>query len=155
MGFKHSSSIPPVITEVFSDIIWEHGPISYVIDLVVTDPSGKTINSLISSGANPRAYNTINVAALYEEKEKRLKYHQVIDPNRVVPFAIEATGCLGPSAHAFLHRVCGPNTYYRSHFLNFVSNISACFSAKCLSASREQFHAPPQIVAFSRSRFYF
>jgi hypothetical protein len=35
VGFKHSSSVPPVINAVISDIIWEHGPISYVIDLVI------------------------------------------------------------------------------------------------------------------------
>jgi hypothetical protein len=94
---------------------------------------------------------TINVAALFEEKDKRLKYHQVvlpntIDPSRVVPFAIEATDRLDPSALAFLHKVCGPNSYHRSQFLNSVSNTCACFSAKCLSASREHFYAPPNVV---------
>jgi hypothetical protein len=72
VGFKHSSSIPPVINEVFSNIIWEHGP--NVIDLVITDPSSNTFNTLIQIRDNTRAYNTVNYyAALVQEKDKRLK----------------------------------------------------------------------------------
>jgi aryl-alcohol dehydrogenase-like predicted oxidoreductase len=44
---------------------------------------------------------------------------------------------------AFLYRLCGPKSYYRSQFLNSVSITCARFSAKCLSASREHFRARP------------
>ena len=141
--------IPEVYKEVICDILWEHGPVSHVIDLVVVDPCAPMYNSAIPSIINPRAFDTVNAAALAAEKRKRSHYGRVclpvaIAPSRVIPFAIEATGRLGPSAIACLFQICGSNTVRRSKFLNDVSLICARFSGKILSASRDHRRAEPQ-----------
>jgi hypothetical protein len=149
VGQRVSGHIPPVIQDVICDILWEDGPLSHIIDLNIVDPSCSRLNVPAPSLINPRPYNTVNGAALAGEKKKRVHYAKVslpapLDPSRIIPFTIEATGRLGPSALAFLFKICGSNTYRRSLFLRDVSSICARFSGKFLSASRDQYRAGPQ-----------
>jgi hypothetical protein len=106
-------------------LFYNVGPDSYVIDFVVTNPSTK---SLKNHGF--RAYEVTNGAAIQAEKLKRQHYataYPPIQPRLVIPFAIEATGRLGPSALAFLIKICGTQTFRRSKFLKYVSMICARF----------------------------
>jgi hypothetical protein len=70
------------------------GPDSYIIDFVIANPASKTYNKY-----GIRAEKKVNCAALIAKKLKREQYATVyppIDPSRIIPFAIEATGRLGP-----------------------------------------------------------
>jgi hypothetical protein len=124
------------------DALYNIGPESYIIDFVVVNPSSKTYNR---NGMH--AYSTVNCAALIAQKSKRDHYATAvppIDPRRIIPFAIEATGRLGPEAKAFLFKTCGTETFRRSIFLKKVSMTCARFVGKILNSSRVQQALLPQ-----------
>jgi hypothetical protein len=100
--------------EVITNGPVEVGPDSYIIDFFVTNPSSKLLNI---NGL--WAYEVTNGAALQAEKLKRQHYatvYPLIHPRRVIPFAIKATGRLGPSALAFLFKICGTHSFRCSKF---------------------------------------
>ena len=101
------------------DTLYNVGPDSYIIDFVVTNPSCKTYNT-----ARYKAYQNVNATVLHAQKYKHVHYANCvppIDPRRIIAFAIDATGRLGPDAKAFLFKTCGTETFRRSKFLKKVS----------------------------------
>jgi hypothetical protein len=92
-----------------------------------------------------QAYEVTNGAAIQAEKLKRQHHataYPPIHPRRVIPFAIEAAGRLGPSILAFLFKICGTQTFRCSKFLKYVSMICARFVGKILNSSPGQLALP-------------
>ena len=57
----------------------------------------------------------------------------------MIPFVVETSGRLGPSAFGLLQRICGTRTYLRSRFISNISMICAISLDKSLKATRELF----------------
>ena len=71
----------------------------------------------------------------------------VLPDGAVIPFVVEASGRLAPSALGFLQRLCGTHTYLRSRFITDISMICAISLGKSLEATRERFRIRGQNVA--------
>jgi hypothetical protein len=122
------------------DTLYNVGPDSYIIDFVVTNPSCKTYNT-----ARYKAYENVNATVLHAQKYKHVHYANCvppIDPRRIIAFAIDATGRLGPDAKAFLFNTCGTETFHRSKFLKKVSMTCARAVGKILNSSRVRLALP-------------
>ena len=65
-------------------------------------------------------------------------------PATIIPFVLEATGRLGPSALAFLNKICRTQIYHRSQFLNDISMLFAISAENMLEATWDQFLLFPQ-----------
>jgi hypothetical protein len=99
-------------------------------------------------GANNLQYPTwlaitLDGAALRKEVFKCRHYATVAPPhthppNSVIPFVLEASGRLGPSAFDFLHRICPTQTYLRTRFLHDVSFICARTASRILRTSHDR-----------------
>lgn len=92
-----------------------------IIDVVVTDPAAQTYRDApISSSENADVANTTR------EGFKRTHYANtqpnVVAAGNFVPFAIEATGRLGPAANAFLQQLFPPSITGNSLILRTLSN---------------------------------
>jgi len=119
---------------VSNNTLYNVGPDSYIIDFVITNPSCKTYNT-----ARYKAYENVNATVLQAQKYKHVHYANCvppIDPRRIIAFAIDATGRLGPDAKAFLFKTCGTETFRRSKFLKKVSMTCARAVGKILNSSR-------------------
>jgi hypothetical protein len=122
------------------DTLYNVGPNSYVIDFVVTNPSCMSYNT-----ARYKAYENVNATVLEAQKNKHVHYANCvppIDPRRIIAFAIDATGRLGPEAKAFLFKTCGTETFRRSKFLKKVSMTCARSIGKILNSSRIRLALP-------------
>jgi hypothetical protein len=124
---------------VRADIVASIGPITYVIDVSTIDPCGQTPLGLVPSSADCQ-----DAAARSRERTKRHHYRKVVTPSpipegSVVPFVIETSGRLGPSAMSFLLAVCPTQTLTRSRFLNAVVMTCNKNNGKCLQATRDRF----------------
>ena len=142
-----NGQIEPVITDVYCDILVKDGPDTYILDILVVDPSAPFYN--ITTNNRPRAFETVNAAAITGEIKKRRHYNRVslpapIPPDSVIPFVIEATGRLGPSALAYLFKICSTQTFRRSQFIKSVSLICARYTGQFIKTSRDPIHANPQ-----------
>ena len=93
-------------------------------------------------------------AASKYEREKRQHYSRVsvpspLPPRSVIPFVLEATGRLGPSALLFLHTLCGTQTFLRSRFLSDINLICARTAGRMLKITRDRFRGLHQGVLLS------
>ena len=89
--------------------------------------------------------SNVNATVLHAQKYKHVHYANCvppIDPRRIIAFAIDATGRLGPDAKAFLFKTCGTETFRRSKFLKKVSMTCARAVGKILNSSRVRLALP-------------
>jgi hypothetical protein len=95
--------------------------VEYAIDVAIVDPCSAiyTRHPVTSSVFIPAA-----AATLHEAHKTRL-YRDTVHAPHLVPFVLESTGRLGPTASAFLNRVTAAATFARSTFLTEVSFILA------------------------------
>ena len=127
-----------VTKEVFSDVTLVLGAETLIIDFAVVCPGGAHYLQYPT-----RSAITQDGAALHKEVSKRRHYATVAPPdtpppNSVIPFVLEASGRLGPSALGFLHRICPTQTYLRTRFLHDVSFICARTTGRILRTSRDR-----------------
>ena len=127
-----------VTKEVFSDVTLVLGAETLIIDFAVVCPGGAHYLQYPK-----RSAITQDGAALHIEVFKRRHYATVAPPhtpppNSVIPFVLEASGRLGPSALGFLHRICPTQTYLRTRFLHDVSFICARTTGRILRTSRDR-----------------
>jgi hypothetical protein len=129
-----------------TDIKYVKGADTFFIDVVIADPAASayqvapTLSHLTRDGAASRC-----------ERTKRQHYARVNTPaplldRSVIPFAIEATGRLGPSALLFLHSLCGTQTFTRSNFLKDVNLICARMAGRMFRTTRDRFQGLHQGV---------
>ena len=122
-----------------ADIVASIGAVTYVIDVSTIDPG-----NLSSLALNPSSAVQQDAASRSREAIKRRHYRKVVTPAplseaSVIPFVLETTGRLGPSAIAFLHTICPTQTFLRTKFLNTCVMILARSNGKLLQATRERF----------------
>ena len=89
-----------------------------------------------------------DAAAKAMETAKRNHYSAVKDPLQlppasIIPFVLETSGRLGPSALGFIQRISGAHTYLRSQFFKEINFICAIYSRRMLEATREWMRANP------------
>ena len=89
-----------------------------------------------------------DAAAKAMETAKRNHYSAVKDPLQlppasIIPFVLETSGRLGPSALGFIQRISGAHTYLRSQFFKEINFICAIYSGRMLEATREWMRANP------------
>ena len=123
--------------EICADLTWTQPEGRLIIDVAVVDPGAdKYTKHPTSSHRNPDS------ATQAEEATKWAYYARIVPaPTRatIIPFALEATGRLGPSALAFLKKICRTHTYHRSQFLNDISMLFAISAGNMLKATRNWF----------------
>ena len=83
------------------------------------------------------------------ERSKRQHYARVntpaaIPPRSIIPFVIEATGRLGPSALLFLQSKCGSRTVPRSNFLTEINLICDRTAGRMYKMTRDRFQGLPR-----------
>ena len=133
--------------EVKADISLVRAAETLVIDVSIVDPGADQY--LLTPYFSFREQDG---AAKSMEAHKASHYRSVVTPHlipegSVIPFVVEASGRLGPSALGFLQRVCGTRTHLRSRFIADVSMICAISLGKSLEATRERFRIRGQNVA--------
>ena len=122
-------------------------------DLTLTQPEGRLIIDV--AVVDPGAYKYTkhfshrnpDSAAQAEEASKRAHYARIVPaptPATIIPFVLEATGRLGPSALAFLNKICRTKTYHRYQFLNDVYMLFAISAGNMVEATRDRFLLFPQ-----------
>jgi Reverse transcriptase (RNA-dependent DNA polymerase) len=125
-----------------TDIKYIKGADTFYIDIAIVDPAASTFQKApIHSHVNQDG------AASSYERTKRQHYARVNTPEpllarSVIPFIIEATGRLGPSALLFLHSLCGTQTYTRSLFISEINLICARTAGRMLKTTRNRFQGP-------------
>lgn len=135
---------PDKVIHVQADIVWQNGTDKLVVDVHVVNAEAKEYLKYPNC-----SYEKQDAAALAGEARKRRYYGKVTVPHRiptatVIPFVVESTGRLGPSAFSFLNMLCGTQTYRRSKFLTELSLICARYSGFMLVASRDRLDAALQ-----------
>ena len=131
---------------VRTDIKFVKGADTLYIDIAIVDPAASAYRQTPVSSHIHR-----DGAASKYEREKRQHYSRVNTPaplpaRSVIPFVIEATGRLGPSALLFLHTLCGTQTFLRSRFLSDVNLICARTAGRMLKVTRDRFQGLHQGV---------
>ena len=112
------------------------------MDVSVVDPGSKNYIDQYRSNEVPDA------AAKAMEISKRNHYGAVTDPfplppGSVIPFVLETSGRLGPSALGFVQRISGTHTFLRTQLLNEINFICAIYTGRMLEATREWMRANP------------
>jgi hypothetical protein len=121
-------------------------------DIVVKDPAGRLLHVIDVAVVTPattdyikrtvRAHELKDAAAIHEEHRKASIYDAAGIPSTLfIPFVLEATGRLGPSAKTFLRGLCGSHTYRRSQFIAECSWKLAVCAGQMIRLSR-QYLAP-------------
>jgi hypothetical protein len=126
---------------VISDLRVVNGSEVYVFDVTITDPGGK-----IHVTRNQAARRE-DAAAMAREHAKREKYTKVVGlcvspqvledvhssaQQKFIPFAVEATGRLGPMARQFLKKLNDDNPVFSHEISFFLYAMGACI-ARCNS----------------------
>ena len=110
---------------VRTDIRFVKGAETFFIDVAIVDPAAAEFQK-----PPTRSHISQDGAASKYERTKRHHYSRVSSPavmpaRSIIPFVIEATGRLGPSALLFLHSQCGTQTFTRSKFLSEINLVCA------------------------------
>jgi hypothetical protein len=116
------------------DIAYERGGIRYLIDVTVAEP---TVWDVITD----RALSSARVqggAARQAEARKRREYGPLPEGVRLVPFAVEFTGNLGPAAADFLGLVAGDFSQPLKYFIRDLTITLAAFTGRLLSCCRSR-----------------
>ena len=132
-----------------TDIRYVKGADTFLIDVVIADPA-----ALEYQKAPTFSHVTRDGAASKCERNKRRHYSRVNIPaplldRSIIPFAIEATGRLGPSALLFLHSLCGTQTFSRSTFLKDINLICARTAGRMFRMTRDRFQGLHEGVLLS------
>jgi hypothetical protein len=131
---------------VRTDIKYIKGADTFLIDIGIVDPAASAFQR-----ASTYSHVNLDGAACQYEQTKRQHYARVntpqsLLPRSVIPFIIEATGRLGPSALLFLHSLCVTQTYSHSIFISEINLISAHTAGRMLKTTRDPFQGPHQGV---------
>jgi hypothetical protein len=124
------------------DVFLRYGSTVYLIDIGITNPSSP-------SGRSLGSHLFPDVANLAYEAAKCRTYSFIGFPAIVVPFIIEATGRLGPAAHAFLTVLLQSNhngSHDSHHFLDQVNTTLAQFSGLCVAQTRSHSTAANPLI---------
>jgi hypothetical protein len=118
----------------FPDIHVEIAGGAVYIDVVVAEPMGAVhiAHSTLSS------VTEADGAALQAEERKRLDYDAHAQAIRMIPFAVEATGRIGPAARRLLEEVGRGQERATKTMMRDLDHICASFRGRILSACRQR-----------------
>jgi hypothetical protein len=120
-----------------ADLVVDTGGCIYIIDVSITNPSCRTT---LEHGSD----RTSDVGARLRETSKRASYARIpslrLAPytnHQFVPFIVEATGRLGPSALEFLNGALDSedDSHARSYFLSAISACIALYNSLMISGA--------------------
>ena len=107
--------------------------------MVVAEPTSRSA----TTHASLSSVETKAGAARQAEARKRQDYGVLPEGTRLVPFAIEATGQLGPEAADFLGLVARDQIKPLNYFMRNLAIILAAYSGRLLSYCRGRIGNPP------------
>lgn len=124
--------------DIVADITLHHQAQHLVIDISVVSP---TSNQYMMAGNSPATHQ--DAASKAQERKKRAHYATLAAPNTplpaaVIPFVLEASGRLGPTALAFLLRILPTQTFIRSRFIKDVAFICSRSLGHSLRNARDR-----------------
>ena len=137
----HATDSPRTVR---TDIKFVKGAETFFIDIAIVDPAADEYQK-----APTCSHNRQDGAASRYEQCKRQHYARVnspapLPPSSIIPFVIEASGRLGPSALQFVYFLCGTQTFLRSSFFSDVSITCARTAGKMLKITRDRYQGAPQ-----------
>jgi hypothetical protein len=138
---------------VHTDVKVIKGADTLYIDVAIVDPAAAMFLK-----PPTRSHLTQDGAASKYGRTKRQHYARVNSssafPSRsIIPFAIEATGRLGPSALLFLHSQFGSQPISRSKFLIEINDICARTAGRMFKMTRDRFQGHPEEVLLAPIHF--
>ena len=116
------------------DILAEIDGKVFAIDVSIAEPASARAQSHHEFPSTI----TPDGAALQAESRKFADYRETVYNNTLVPFILESTGRLGPSAKTFLDRISGQDFTSRSYFLLELSIVLARSAGKLCTSTRNR-----------------
>jgi hypothetical protein len=116
------------------DLSYTKGGTTAYIDTVVAEPTA-------ASNRRDGLYSSLlhgNGSSLIAERRKAEDYKNKPPGVVVTPFALESTGRIGPSALAFLNRVCADNPAALKFFISDLSHCLAAHLGRIIAATRRR-----------------
>jgi len=107
-----------------------------VIDVQVINPASQRYRQ---PGRIPDRDHACKIA----ERDKRNLYKYVDSPELIrskclIPFVMDATGRLGPTAKAFIEQFTSHHTFARSYFLNCLAATTAVYNTRAYTYARSK-----------------
>jgi hypothetical protein len=128
-------------TMITADIQYETDNNINYIDVSVANPASQSYLNLGSA-------TTADVASKHREQSKTRHYEvlgNAVQTGRFIPFALEATGRLGPAAVRFIERMAGIRHDLKNRLIDQINVVMAHFNGQLIFNRREQLvlMAPP------------
>jgi hypothetical protein len=128
-------------TMITADIQYEMDNNINYIDVTVANPASQ---SYLNMGST----TTADVASKHKEQSKTRHYAvlgNAVQTGRFIPFALEATGRLGPAAIRFIERLAGLRHDLRNRLIDQINVVMAHFNGQLIFNRREQLALIPPI----------
>jgi hypothetical protein len=126
-------------TVITADLQYEVDNNIHYIDVTVANPASQSYLNLGSAVS-------ADVASKRKEQEKIRHYGvlgNAVQTGRFIPFAVEATGRLGPAAVQFLQRMAGPRHDLRNRFIDQMNVIMAHHNGQLIANRRVELSLMP------------
>ena len=117
-----------------ADIKFTFENTSKYVDVVVMDPANVAYRRLVDGSCE-----RFGAAAMNREEAKKKHYScvpDIVNNGRFVPFAVEATGRLGPAALTFVENLTRHQPGLRNRFVDQVGMVLAKYNSKCVDFMR-------------------
>jgi hypothetical protein len=121
-------------TMITADIQYETNNNIHYIDVAVANPSSQSYLNMGSA-------STADVASKHKEQAKSRHYEvlgNAVQTGRFIPFALEATGRLGPAAVRFIERMAGLRSDLKNRLIDQINVVMAHFNGQLISNRRDQ-----------------
>jgi hypothetical protein len=129
-------------TVITADLQYEIDNNLHYIDVTVANPASQSYLDKGSAG-------TPDVASKWKEQAKIRRYSvlgNAVQTGRFIPFAVEATGRLGPAAAQFLQRMAGHRHDLRNRFIDQMNVIIAHHNGQLIANRRAELSlVPPRL----------
>jgi hypothetical protein len=121
-------------TMITADIQYETNNNIHYIDVTVANPASQSYLNMGSA-------TTADVASKFKEQAKSRHYEvlgNAVQTGRFIPFALEATGRLGPAAVRFIERMAGLRYDLKNRLIDQINVVIAHFNGQLIFNRREQ-----------------
>jgi hypothetical protein len=121
-------------TMITADLQYEIDNNINYIDVTVANPSSQSYLNMGSA-------TTADVASKHKEQAKTRHYEvlgNAVQTGRFIPFALEATGRLGPAAIRFIERMAGLRHDLKNRLIDQINVVMAHYNGQLISNRRDQ-----------------
>ena len=129
------------------DIGFEVGGVIRYIDVTAAEPSA--ISNRVGGASS--SITTAGGAAMRAEERKHGTYRDIEPQVIVIPFAVESSGRMGPSARALLNELCQNHPGELRAFTRDLSNICASYGGHFINFARKRMETG---VGYGRNEYY-